>query len=260
MEGFSWYEVAALAYRPSILREMIRAYRSGMEEEAFLKCFLERGGRDRSLPDLMPDRRRVGGILTIYMKEYPQSLRSIPTPPAVPFYKGELGLLQRRLASVVGSRRAPASALRRAARIGRLMEKAGLVGVSGLAKGIDASFHRNCSPSIGVIGSGLDQAYPRDNLDLYEKLSREGLILSEYLPGMPPLPFHFPRRNRIIAALGKWTAVVWGRPGSGAFITADFALDEGKDLYVPEELLDAGILPGYPLALLEKHLDTGEAL
>lgn len=260
MEGFPWHKIAALAYKGEILRDMIRSYRGGMGEESFLKRYLTRYAEGSPPNGFQKEWRADDGILNIYMKEYPHSLRRIHLPPIVLFWKGNLGLLQGRMGAVVGSRWAPAAALERADRIGRRMEKAGLIGVSGLARGIDGSMHRACSPSIGVIGCGLDQVYPRENRSLYEKLEIEGLILAEFLPGVPPLPFHFPRRNRIIAALGEWTAVIWGKPGSGAFITADYALEEGKDLFVPEELLEAGILPGYPLALLEKHLDTGEAL
>jgi DNA processing protein len=115
------------------------------------------------------------------------------------------------------------------------MATAGWTVVSGLARGIDAAAHRGaleaCGATVAVLGCGVDRVYPARNRDLYAALARDGLLLTEFPPGTPPLKHHFPRRNRIIAALAEAVVVVQAGLPSGALITADIALDLGRGVF-----------------------------
>ena len=125
--------------------------------------------------------------------------------------------------------------------------------VSGAARGIDARAHEGAlragGASIAVLGSGIDNVYPRKNRDLVERLVRSGAVVSEYPPGIPAEPFRFPARNRIVAALCRAVVVVEGAPESGSLITAEHALDLGRDVFaVPGAPSTA--LAQAPLALI----------
>jgi DNA processing protein len=125
--------------------------------------------------------------------------------------------------------------------LGRELAAAGVAVVSGLARGIDAEAHRGAleagGATIAVLGCGIDRDYPRSNAELARRIAACGLIVSEYGPGVEPAPWRFPARNRIVAGLSLATVVVEARARSGALITADFALEEGRDvLAVPGEI------------------------
>ena len=124
------------------------------------------------------------------------------------------------------------------------LASAGLVVVSGLARGIDAEAHRGALESTGhtvaVLGCGIDRDYPAAHADLARRIAERGVIVSEYEPGVEPAPWRFPARNRIIAGLCAATVVVEARERSGALITADFALEEGREVFaVPGEITSA---------------------
>src|SRR3954470_5558126 len=131
----------------------------------------------------------------------------------------------------------------RARRLGRERAAAGVVVVSGLARGVDAEGHRgalDAGVTVAVLGCGVDRAYPRSHATLAAPIAPEGAIVSEYPPGVEPAPWRFPARNRIVAGLTLATVVVEARERSGALITADLALDEGRDvLAVPGEITSA---------------------
>lgn len=172
---------------------------------------------------------------------YPPSLLDLDVPPPVLFAVGDLALLQAPAVAVVGTRACSADALRAAERIAGDLAASGVVVVSGLALGIDAAAHRAAGPgqTIGVLGCGVDVIYPRANARLQEAMGRDGLLLSERLPGTPPYPYLFPERNRIIAALGRAVVVVQAPPRSGALITADQAHALGRPIFaVPGSLAE----------------------
>ena len=144
------------------------------------------------------------------------------------------------MVAIVGSRRPADAALRLAGEMASAAAGGGALVVSGLALGVDAAAHAGAleaGPTLAVLGSGPDVAYPRTNRALYDRIVERGLVVSEYPPGTPPAPWRFPARNRIIAALADVVLVVEARARSGALITADHALDLGRDVLA---------VPGWP--------------
>jgi len=169
--------------------------------------------------------------------DYPPLLREIYDPPPVLFYKGILPNPEKPLLGMVGTRRPSPESASQAYKIACDVGKAGISVVSGLALGIDAMAHRgnlaSGAPGYAVLGSGLDEIYPSSNRIIAKKiLESGGALLSEYHPGMHPEKWHFPARNRIISALSRSVLVVEAPQKSGALITAGFALEHGKDLWV----------------------------
>ena len=128
--------------------------------------------------------------------------------------------------------------------LGRELARAGLVVVSGLARGIDGEAHRGAleanGATVAVLGCGIDRDYPAAHAELAKQIASTGLVISEYAPGVEPAPWRFPARNRIIAGLCQVTIVVEARERSGALITADFALEEGREVFAcPGEITSA---------------------
>jgi len=173
---------------------------------------------------------------------FPPLLRAIHDPPPGLFVRGaaELELLARPAVAVVGARASSGYGLTVATTIGRDVAAAGVIVVSGLARGVDAAAHRGALESgttVAVLGCGIDRDYPRAHASLAAAIAERGLIVSEYPPGVEPAPWRFPARNRIVAGLARATVVVEARERSGALITADLALDEGREvLAVPGEI------------------------
>jgi DNA processing protein len=169
---------------------------------------------------------------------YPARLRELADPPLAVFAAGAGAgpppVVPGRALAIVGARRcgAPAHALAR--RLAAFVAGSGVCVVSGLALGVDAAGHQGAlesgGPTLAVLGCGPDVAYPRTNAGLHRRILETGLVLSEYPPGTPPAPWRFPARNRLIAALADAILVVEARARSGALITADHALDLGRDV------------------------------
>jgi DNA processing protein len=169
--------------------------------------------------------------------EYPPLLREIYDPPAVLFYKGCLPNPEKSILGIVGTRKPSPDASAQAYKIACGVGKAGISVISGLALGIDSMSHRgNIAggvPGYAVLGSGIDEVYPPSNKYLAGKiLDSGGAIISEYLPGTRPGKYRFPARNRIISGLSRSVLIVEAPQKSGALITASFALEQGKDLWV----------------------------
>jgi DNA processing protein len=173
---------------------------------------------------------------------FPPRLRSIHDPPPGLFVRGSapIALLDRVSVAVVGARACSHYGSSVAAALARELAAAGVLVVSGLARGIDGAAHRGAlqaGATVAVLGCGIDRDYPRTHASLAAEIGREGLIVSEYAPGVEPAPWRFPARNRIVAGLTLATVVVEARERSGALITADLALDEGREvLAVPGEI------------------------
>ena len=168
-------------------------------------------------------------------EEYPELLGHIADPPVLLFVRGALP--QGFTVGVVGSRRASHYGRQVAEKIGRDLAGVGVHIVSGLARGIDTVAHRAALEGGGtttaVLGSGIDRIYPPENVKLAGQILQQGgAVVSEYLPGTPPLPHNFPRRNRIIAGLSRGLLVVEAHLRSGSLITARLALEENRDLFV----------------------------
>ena len=175
--------------------------------------------------------------LCILDDDYPDSLRDILDPPGILFWTGNLACLQqpRRLA-MVGSRSASYAGLKATERIAKELTRKSVVIISGLAYGVDTESHRGCieggSPTVAVLGCGLDQTYPEKNLELKNSiLQHGGLLLSEYAPEVRPIGYHFPYRNRIISGLGCAVVLMEARIRSGSLTTVDHALRQGKEVF-----------------------------
>ena len=179
-------------------------------------------------------------------RSFPSLLRAIHDPPPGLFLRGipSAELLERPAIAIVGARACSAYGRQVARRLGRELAAAGLVVVSGLARGIDGEAHRGALEAggltIAVLGCGIDRDYPAAHRPLAREIAGSGLIVSEYAPGIEPAPWRFPARNRIVAGLCAATVVVEARERSGALITADLALEEGREVFaVPGEITSA---------------------
>jgi DNA processing protein len=177
---------------------------------------------------------------------FPPLLRAIHDPPPGLFLRGapETSLLSSLAVAVVGARSCSPYGAAVARMLGRELAAAGIVVVSGLARGIDGEAHRGALEADGltvaVLGCGVDRDYPASHRELAQRIGERGLVVSEYAPGVEPAPWRFPARNRIIAGLARATVVVEAREASGALITADLALDEGREVFaVPGEITSA---------------------
>jgi DNA processing protein len=173
---------------------------------------------------------------------FPARLRSIHDPPPGLFIRGSapIAVLDRVSVAIVGARACSHYGSSVATSLARDLAEAGVLVVSGLARGIDGAAHRGAlqaGATVAVLGCGIDRDYPRTHASLAAEIVREGLIVSEYAPGVEPAPWRFPARNRLVAGLTLATVVVEARERSGALITADLALDEGREvLAVPGEI------------------------
>ena len=180
--------------------------------------------------------------IPLFDPRYPPLLACTAAPPPVLWALGSLEHLTSRIVAIVGSRAASPYALQVAARLGGELAERGIVVASGLARGVDSAAHRGClargGATIAVQGCGLDRVYPPEHADLAEEIKKYGLLLSELGPGAPPLPDHFPLRNRIISGISLAVVIVEASERSGSLITARWALEQGRDVMaVPGSIL-----------------------
>ena len=175
-------------------------------------------------------------MITIFDEKYPQNLRNIYDPPVVLYIRGNENIINEFSIAIIGSRVCSNYGKQVAKQFAYNLSKYNINIVSGLAKGIDTYAHVGTiqakKTTIAVIGSGLDIIYPEENKQLYEEIIKNnGAIISEYIVGTKPEKLNFPKRNRIISGLSKGILVVEANKKSGTFITVDFALEQGKNLY-----------------------------
>ncbi len=174
-------------------------------------------------------------VLLYIDEEYPSKIKEVHRPPAILYLKGQLS--SHLMIGMVGSRKATTYGKDVAFSMAKALSKEGICIISGLAKGIDASAHKGALTSnggtIGVLGCGIDQIYPRENKQLYEEILKtpQSGIISEWPLGSAAMSYHFPQRNRIIAGLSDGVLVVEAAAKSGSLITANLALENGKDVF-----------------------------
>jgi DNA processing protein len=213
--------------------------------------------------------------VTLLDDTYPASLRQIADPPPVVFVRGRLLEADGLAVAIVGTRRSTPYGRSVAERLAGDLAAAGVTVVSGLAKGIDSSAHRAAldagGRTLAVLGHGLDQVYPPENTGLARRIEDAGALVSEFPPGTPPDAVNFPRRNRVISGLSRATVIVEAAEHSGALITADFALEQGRDVlavpgpifsplsFGPNELLKQGALPVTSVEDILQALGAGPA-
>ena len=181
-------------------------------------------------------------ILSRWDERYPSLLRHIASPPAILFVRGDDSLLEQNAVAIVGTREPSAAAVSFTMRLARDVAAAGVVVVSGMARGIDTAAHRGAleaatRATIAVLGTGVDVAYPVENEMLMESIDQAGCVISEQWFGTEAVPHAFPKRNRIISGLAHGVVVVEGGIKSGALITARWALQQGREV---------GAVPGFP--------------
>jgi DNA processing protein len=173
---------------------------------------------------------------------YPELLTQIPDPPLLLYVVGDLALLAHPQLAIVGSRN-PTQYGRRVTRLfAQEIAKSGIIVTSGMARGIDSTAHRGAldagCPTIAVLGTGCDQAYPRENKGLMDEIANLGLLVSEFPPGTGPAAVNFPQRNRIVTGLSCGTVVVEARVRSGSLISARLAMEQGRSVFaVPGSVL-----------------------
>ena len=177
------------------------------------------------------------GIRTVSFRkaEYPERLKHIADPPYILYVKGKLPEEKCLSVAIVGARRCTTYGEELALLYGEKLGAAGVQIISGMAKGIDGAGQRGALNSggvtYGILGCGVDVCYPREHIGLYMDIQKTGGIISEQILGAPPLPSYFPMRNRIISGLSDVVLVMEAKERSGSLITADFALEQGKDVY-----------------------------
>lgn len=174
-------------------------------------------------------------LVTFGQPDYPQKLIHIYNPPYGIYYRGKLPEEGQKNVAVVGARNCSSYGRAAAEQASYGLAAAGVSIISGMAHGIDAAGHTGClragGTTFGVLGSGTDICYPRENQVLYDRIQNTGGILSEYPPGTAPRPCFFPARNRIISGLSDVVLIVEAQIKSGSLITADFALEQGREVY-----------------------------
>lgn len=220
---------------------------------------LQEAGLDRrSLENLLVARQKLDlraewehyqrsgfSALTLLDENYPANLRQIDAPPPLIFVRGELFDTDEVAVALVGTRRATSYGREVAHNVATELAQAGVTVVSGLALGVDTVAHRAAleagGRTIAVLGSGVDQIYPAQNHQLALEIERNGALVSEYPIGTRPMAANFPPRNRIISGLSRSVVIVEASQQSGALITAEFALDQGRELFaVPGSILHPG--------------------
>ncbi len=214
----------------------------GITEKLSFQIDRERNNID--LEDAWQEIQRRGiKVITYEDKEYPKILKNIYAPPALLYVRGKLGSPDQIGIGVVGTRKFTSYGKRTALNISRYLARSGFTVISGLARGIDTFAHSGAleagGRTVAVLGSGLDIIYPRDNEGLAEEIIKNGALVSEFPLGTLPLPGNFPRRNRIISGLSTGVVVVEAAERSGALITADCALEQGKEVFVVPGNIDS---------------------
>ena len=252
MEQFYW---AALGVAKGIdtarLLALVRSFGSpqdlyGAEEADILATgilspertakFVESNRKNRKLPEILQEQceRLHLSVVPVVSSAYPERLKRILRPPAVLYVKGTLPDFRYSI-GIVGSRMADAYGKKAAACFGRALAEAGVTVVSGGAKGIDTAAHEGALQGRGktaaVLGCGPDIVYPPANRKLFEEIEANGALVSEYPPGTEPDRFRFPERNRIISGICQGIVLVQAAKRSGALITAEFAMDEGREVF-----------------------------
>lgn len=219
---------AALSASPSALSG-IRGISAAIIEEI-------RSGAWRSFAEEECRRLEASGarLVMFTSADYPKALFQIPDPPPFIYVKGVLPTGEVTVA-VVGSRRATSYGLMTTGKLSGELACRGVCIVSGLARGVDTAAHKGAlqagGKTIGVLGCGIDVIYPPENRTLFEEMTRKGCLISEYPLGMLPLAENFPRRNRIISGLSCGVLVIEAAEKSGSLITAQYALEQGRDVF-----------------------------
>jgi DNA processing protein len=230
------------------LEELPRLAREAGSEERWRRCRRDDAGAEVAAI------AELGCALIAHGEPaYPQRLAEIADPPPLLIVRGRVDLLEAPAVAVIGARNASANGRMLAHNLANELAAGGLLVVSGLARGIDAAAHEGAlaagEPTLAVIASGVDVAYPSDNAELMERIADSGAIVSERPLGAVPQARHFPRRNRLISGMSLGVVVVEAAPQSGSLITARLAAEQGREVMA---------VPGSPLD--PRHRGTNQLL
>jgi len=245
--------------------EVYNAQRNDLRKVEGIKAYtIDRIMKNKSLDaakaEILACRRMGVNILPSYSEKFPKRLLNIHCPPHILYVKGDIGDIDEELCiSIVGTRKCTRYGAQVGRHIANGLAKNGVTVVSGGAKGVDTAAINGALDAYGrtivVLGSGIDVIYPSENRRLFDEVSKNGAVITEYPTGTRPLPNHFPQRNRIISGLSQGTLIIEAPKGSGSLITANYALEQGRDVFaVPgditqsnnegsNELIKAGAYP-----------------
>ncbi|HZH28492.1 MAG TPA: DNA-processing protein DprA [Azospirillaceae bacterium] len=235
---------------PVTFRRLIDRFGTPSDALAALPDLAKRGGRSSPLRvctkaeaerELAAAHRLDARLMAWTDPDYPEALAAVDDAPPLFYVRGHAHLLARRSVGIVGARNASVNGRKLATLIARGIGEAGLVVVSGLARGIDTAAHQAALPTgtVAVQAGGIDRIYPPENEGLYHRIAEEGALVAEMPPGTEPQARHFPRRNRIVSGLSLGVVVVEAAARSGSLITARFALEQGREVFaVPGSPLD----------------------
>ncbi len=234
---------------PKTFFSLIKFFGSATNSLENVQDFSLRGGKSKpiklyskehALKELESLEKHKCSLITYKDSNYSELLSQISDPPPVLSYKGNISLLNHnKIIAIVGARNSSVNARSFASNLSKDLTKSGYVTTSGLARGIDTSVHSSSiSSTIAVIAGGIDHIYPPENKNLYAEIAENGLLLAELPVGSKPLSQHFPQRNRIISGLALATIVIEAGLKSGSLITANFALEQNREVFAA---------PGFPL-------------
>ncbi|WP_371156819.1 DNA-processing protein DprA [Jannaschia sp. 2305UL9-9] len=233
---------------PATFRRLIAEHGDGVRALAALPGIAADAGDDRYRPaeeaeirrEIAAARKAGAKLLTLGAPGYPRRLAEVTDAPPVLWAQGNTAMLNKRCVAVVGTRNASSLALRMTRALGRDLADAGIIVVSGLAKGVDTVAHASAleGGTIAVHAGGLDRIYPAENAELAKQIAERGCALSERPFGLSPQARDFPRRNRIVSGLSLAVVVVEAAARSGSMITARDALDQGREVMA---------VPGHPM-------------
>jgi DNA processing protein len=248
IKGVNWNVLARECQRPGglarlLVGEVAENSRDGSEAAALLGPALDSlpERRERAQGEIDVAEQSGARLITVLDNAYPSNLRVIPKLPPFLFFRGELHRDDARSVAVVGTRRASAEGIDRAAKLASLLVQEGVTVISGLAKGIDTAAHSAVldagGRTIAVVGTGILQVYPRENTKLAERMVDRGAIVSQFWPSAPPTRYSFPMRNEVMSGISQGTAVIEAGKTSGAKMQARLALEQGKRAFLTSSLV-----------------------
>lgn len=262
---------------PLSLEELYKKFHLERDDEKFEKlkiCLKQFKPESSCLEQLDKELKAIKEanlkVVTVFDDDYPQNLKNIFDPPSIIFVNGSLEKSDARSLAIVGSRRATFTGINFARTLSVGLAQYGITIVSGLARGIDTAAHTGCLKAgvrtIAVLGSGFGYMYPATNKKLAQDISEQGAVISEFSYFTKPLSFNFPRRNRIISGLCLGVIVVEAAERSGSLITADLALEQGREVFAVPGVVTAPNSKGthklikQGAVLVENELDVIDAL
>lgn len=234
---------------PLTFHRLLQRYKTPHKALEMVPELAAQGGLKRSLKlaprqeveqELLATRNFGADIITLEDPAYPPLLSHIDAPPPVLTIKGKSALLQNPLFAIVGARNASAMGKKLASHFAQALGQQSWVIVSGLARGIDRAAHEAslAEGTVAVLAGGIDQLYPPENKDLYERIGEKGVLIAESAFGVNPIASLFPRRNRIISGISRCILIVEAALKSGSLITARYAVEQGREVFA---------VPGHPL-------------